>query len=116
VNREEVRNRLRDWAQSLAADPNVLYVVLFGSFARGDSTAASDADVLVILRDSPWRFEERLPRYHPTGIGVSVDVFPYTVGEARQSLKEGWGVVPIALTEGEMLYGVTGSLCALLAP
>lgn len=87
MNRDEVRNRLRDWAQSLRADPEVLSVVLFGSFARGDCTAASDADVLVILRNSPCRFEERLLRYHPTGLGLSVDVFPYTLAEARQSLE-----------------------------
>lgn len=90
-------------------------MVLFGSFARGDCTAASDADVLVILRDSPCRFDERLPRYHPTGLGLSVDVFPYTLAEARQSLEQGWGVVPVALAEGELLYSREESLQSLLA-
>jgi hypothetical protein len=82
-------------------------VVLFGSYARGDSTAASDADLLIVLRDSPLRFDERIPLYHPTGLGVSVEVFPYTLAEARQSLREGWGVVPVALKEGLTLYSAT---------
>ena len=104
VNREQVRARLRDWAQSLRDRPEVLRVILFGSCARGDSTAASDADVVIILRDSALRFDERIPLYHPTGLGVSVEVFPYTVAEARRSIAEGWGVVPIALAEGQTLY------------
>ena len=114
VNREQVKGRLREWAQGLASDPEVVGVILFGSFARGDCTAASDADVLILLRDSALRFDERIPIYRPTGLGVSVDVFPYTLAEARQSLKEGWGVVPVALKEGEVLYSTAGSLRSLV--
>ena len=109
VNRDQVVARLRDWAQSLRGKPEVLAVVLFGSFARGDSTAASDADLLLLLRDSLLRFDERIPLYRPTGLGVSVDLFPYTLAEARRSLKEGWGVVPAALAEGRTLYSASGA-------
>ena len=109
-----MKNRLREWAEGLANDPEVVGVILFGSFARGDCTAASDADVLILLRDSALRFDERIPIYRPTGLGVSVDVFPYTLAEARQSLKEGWGVVPVALKEGEVLYSTAGSLRSLV--
>lgn len=104
VNREQVRRRLRGWAQSLASRPDVLRVVLFGSFARGDATAASDADVLIVLRDSPLRFHERIAEFQPSGLGVCVDVFPYTLEETQRSLKEGWGVAPPAVAEGETLY------------
>jgi len=106
LNREQAHSRLEEWARALGADDNVLYVILFGSFARGDATAASDADVLIVVRDSPLRFQDRIPQYQPTGIGVSVDVFPYTLEEARRSLDEGWGVVAPALNEGETLYAV----------
>lgn len=92
----------------------MLAVVLFGSFARGDYTAASDADILIILQESPLRFDERIPLYRPRRIGVSVDVFPYTLAEARQSFREGWGVTPVAVKEGEVLYCATGSLQELL--
>ena len=104
LDRERVRGRLVEWARSLGADENVLRVVLFGSFARGDCTAASDADVLIVLKDSALRFQDRIPQYQPSGLGVGVDVFPYTLAEARQSRREGWGVVPVALDEGETLY------------
>lgn len=109
IQREQVIERLRQWAESLRSRPEVLAVVLFGSLARGDCTAASDADVLVVLRDSPLRFHDRIPLYRPTGVGVSVDVFPYTLAEARQSFAEGWGIVPAAVAEGQTLYaGTTG--------
>ena len=109
VDRPKVRARLREWAQTLRTRPEILRVVLFGSHARGDATAASDADILIILADSPLRFDERIPLYRPTGLGVSVDVFPYTLAEARRSLEEGWGVVPIALAEGQTLFAAPGA-------
>lgn len=109
VNREQVRARLAEWARSLEADENVLRVVLFGSFARGDATAASDADVLIVLKDSPLRFQDRIPHYQPSGLGVGVDVFPYTLAEARRGLKEGWGVAAVASAEGQTLYSAPGA-------
>jgi len=91
-------------------------MVLFGSFARGDCTAASDADVLILLRTSPLDFRERIPLYHPERIGVSVDVFPCTLAEARRSLQEGWGVADVALKEGQILYTRDRTLQALPYP
>jgi predicted nucleotidyltransferase len=92
VDGEGVRARLRQWAQALGeADSNVLAAVLFGSFARGDYTAASDADVLILLRESNLRFDERIPLYRPRRIGVSVDVFPYTLQEAKAERERGLG-------------------------
>ncbi|MGQ9487203.1 MAG: nucleotidyltransferase domain-containing protein [Armatimonadota bacterium] len=95
IDGEAVRARLREWAHSLGqSDANVLGVVLFGSFARGGYTAASDADILVILQESPYRIDERIPLYRPRQLGVSADVFPYTLEEAKQSLRERWGLCP----------------------
>lgn len=114
LDREAVLARLADWAGRLGEDPNVLSVVLFGSLARGDATAASDADVLIVLRDSPADFGERLVQFKPVGLGVSVEVFPYTLEEARRALNERWGVVGVALEEGKMLLGRKDELAELL--
>jgi len=84
----------------LAEDPLVLAVVLFGSLARGEATAMSDADLLILLRDSPRPFHERAPDFLRSGVGIGLDLFPYTLSEATQALHEGWGVVAIALREG----------------
>jgi len=84
----------------LAGDPEVLAIALFGSLARGEATAMSDADVLLILARSSKLFHARIPDYLRGGIGIAMDVFPYTLAEAQYMLKEGTGVVPVALREG----------------
>lgn len=104
IDREEILRRLREWAKKLGEEPAVLAVVLFGSFAKGEATPMSDADVLVILSHSTLPFQERLGRYKPLGLGVSVEVFPYTIEEVKQGLKEGWGMVLPALKEGIFLF------------
>jgi len=50
LDRDEVIGDLRRAALRLLADPEVVEVRLFGSLARGDATAASDADLLVVVR------------------------------------------------------------------
>ena len=72
-----------------------------------------DSDVLIILEDYPLKFDERIPAWMPSGIGVGVDVFPYTLGEAIQGLEEGWGVTRIALQEGVFLFSRDEKLAEL---
>ncbi|AEV15233.1 hypothetical protein TCCBUS3UF1_1840 [Thermus sp. CCB_US3_UF1] len=107
---EEVRRA----AQSLQEWPEVLGVVLFGSLARGEATAFSDADLLVLLAHTPLPFPERLLRYRPQGVR-GVEVFPYTLEEVRQSLRGAWGLAPVALREGVVLWEREGALRALAA-
>lgn len=105
IDREAILADLARWARELGRqDEDVLAIVLFGSLARGDHTAASDADLLVILRDSSLQFDERLAAFRPSGIGIGVDVFPYTIDEVRRGIEEGWGVARIALEEGIFLF------------
>ena len=42
----------------------------------------------------------RIPDYLRSGIGIAMDVFPYTLAEAQRILGEGTGVVPVALRGG----------------
>ncbi len=104
IDHKAILARLSRWARGLGQDENVLAVVLFGSLARKDYTAASDADLMIILRHSQLRFDERIPSFMPSNVGVGVDVFPYTLEEARRALEEGWGVVRVALKEGLVLF------------
>jgi predicted nucleotidyltransferase len=104
IDRKAVLDRLENWAQALAVDGNVAAVILFGSLARGDCTAQSDADVVVLLYDDTRPFRERLVSPAPDDIELGVDVFPYTLAEAQRSAAEGWGVMRPALAEGRVLF------------
>jgi predicted nucleotidyltransferase len=115
LDRQRIEHNIRAYAHQLAEAPQVLAVVLFGSLVRGEATAMSDADVLILLRDSSQPFHERLPDFLRSGVGISLDVFPYTLSEAMRSLQEGWGVVPVALREGVWLVDKEGVKEQLLA-
>jgi predicted nucleotidyltransferase len=85
LDRDLVVRRLRDYAtQELAVRPEMREVVLIGSLARGDWSARSDADVVVLVDRDDERGPFRGPKYAPTrGVGVAVDVLVYTPDEAR---------------------------------
>lgn len=115
LDRPRVEQAITRYAASLSEDPSVLAVVLFGSHARGDATAFSDADMVVILSDSNEPFHHRIPRFLRPGTGIGMDVFPYTLPEALDGVREGWGVMRVALREGRWLVdkaGVGGQLIA----
>lgn len=50
LDRDGVVARLRERLPSLAQNLDLALVVLFGSYARGDYTVASDVDLLVVYR------------------------------------------------------------------
>lgn len=80
--------------------PEIDRVVLFGSLARGDAVPGSDADVLVLLRETLLRFQERFVRYMPRGVAMGVDVFAYTHSELENMRESGNPFVARALREG----------------
>ncbi|KPD26428.1 nucleotidyltransferase [Thermus scotoductus] len=106
------RAELEQATARLAERPEVLAVVLFGSLARGEATAMSDADLFVLLESSPLPFPERLVLYRPEGIR-GVEVFPYTWEEAVKGLSEGHGLVHAALKEGIPLFEREGAWARL---
>lgn len=106
LNNEEAISRLKSWAESLSRNKNVLGVILFGSLVKREATPASDADIVILLRESKEKFDDRIPRFIPEKIGLSVDVFPYTIEEFQSSLNENWGIAKEALDHGILLYGI----------
>ena len=89
LNRSEVLARLTQIAVRLRADrPEVVEVRVFGSLARSDQTGASDADVLLILQDTPESDPHRriltyLPYFDLT---LGTDLLVYTRAELNRRL------------------------------
>lgn len=83
LDHDRVMGELTRYAeQELGARPEVAEVVLIGSLARGDWTARSDADVVVVVDEADERGPFRGPDYAPREpLTVSVDAFVYTPDE-----------------------------------
>ncbi|MDP8969089.1 MAG: nucleotidyltransferase domain-containing protein [Actinomycetota bacterium] len=83
LDRDLVVRRLGQHATgALAARPEVREVVLIGSLARGDWSARSDADLVVVVDRVRGPGRDRAPHYVPDHVGVPVDVFVYSCDEA----------------------------------
>ncbi len=84
-----VEKALAEYVASLARREEVREVFVCGSWAKGTYTAASDVDLLVLIRDGSTqarqRPRDRVPAYLPGDFPVSLDLFVYTEGEAKNS-------------------------------
>ncbi len=82
-------------------------IYLFGSHARGDATADSDYDFLVVVNDST------LPRYKREqkafralcGVGIAKDVLVFTRREFEKGLAVITSLPATVAREGRLLYG-----------
>ncbi|GEM_PF-1100560 len=83
-----VRERLSAVVARMTDDPNVLRVVLFGSFAERRAVPGSDLDIMIVLAHDERPFLERVSAYlaYFSGIGIGVDLFPYTVSKLGNPL------------------------------
>ena len=108
LDRQKVERRLNTYARQLADEPRVRAVVLFGSLARGEATAMSDADVLILLSEASQPFDQRIPYFLRSGVNISLDLYPYTLAEAIEALRGGGSVVAVAVREGLWLVDKDG--------
>jgi predicted nucleotidyltransferase len=84
---------------------NPLRVIVFGSFARGDTHEGSDLD-LIIVKDTDERFFDRIGRVRDAAHGLGLDVQPlvYTPTEMQEMLTSGNSFLETALAEGVVAY------------
>ena len=80
-------------------------IVVFGSFARGDTHELSDLD-LIVVKETEERFFDRIGRVRDAcaDAGVDVQPFVYTPAELRDLLANGSAFLETALAEGFVAY------------
>lgn len=63
LNKKKVVEKLSKLAlRAKAKDKNIKNITLFGSLVNNTYTGISDADVLIILKESQQRFMDRIPK------------------------------------------------------
>jgi len=92
LNYEAVINELKDYAKK-ALEKGALSVILIGSLARGDYTAFSDADIIIIVEKSGERPMDRIARFIETKTLIDVDVRVYTLEEIENMMKCGSRII-----------------------
>jgi predicted nucleotidyltransferase len=101
---DEVFEQIKRSVERLMKEhPEVKRAILFGSRARGDHSQRSDADILLVLDDSPHqRYFDRIPEFAPYFLEgmYDVDIFPYTDVEITRMKAKGNRLVKRALAEG----------------
>ncbi|MGC9149472.1 MAG: nucleotidyltransferase domain-containing protein [Sulfolobales archaeon] len=101
---EEILGRLREYAKRKLSD-NVFAILLIGSLARGDYTAFSDADIVVIVKSDVRRFIDRIPEYIDTDLGIDIDPRVYTLDEILKICRERRKLIKEIIDYGILLAG-----------
>jgi uncharacterized protein len=79
---ETVRRAAEAWGAALIeAEPAVVAVGMFGSYARGDAGVGSDLDLVVLMRESDLPFERRAAPWPVERMPVPTEVLVYTLVE-----------------------------------
>jgi predicted nucleotidyltransferase len=76
-------------AQIAEKHADVTRVLLFGSWARGDFSARSDLDLLIVLKSSHLPVRDRIGEFLKDCTAYPTDVFPLTEAELQERLEEG---------------------------
>jgi len=80
-------------------------IIVFGSFARGDTHEGSDLD-LIVVKETEERFFGRIGRVRDACLDIDIDVQPlvYTPAELEEMLANGNSFLETALAEGVVAY------------
>jgi len=101
---DEVMEKLREYSEKAVAK-GAKTVVLIGSLARGDYTAFSDADILIIADNVPERPIDRLKEFIDPTLPIDLDVRVYTSKEFMKMAERGMRIVKEVVKYGIVIAG-----------
>jgi predicted nucleotidyltransferase len=89
-DRRAVEAAVRRWAQDqVPAQPGLVALGYFGSYARGDCGVGSDLDLVAIVHGSNEPFERRSLTWDLSNLPVPAEILVYTSTEWRCLLERG---------------------------
>ncbi len=82
VDEARIRQCVDDYAAALfSLHPEVMEVVVFGSFVTKTYVPGSDVDIFILLSDCGKSVRDRISDFLPSRFPIGMDIFPYTVRE-----------------------------------
>ena len=81
-------------------------IVLFGSYAQGNSTEDSDLDLLIVKDSNLPRYKRgREVRKYLRGLKVAIDLVVYTKDEIQKWSNVKTSFITTVMEKGKILYG-----------
>jgi len=99
-----VIEELKEYARK-ALKKGAYAVILIGSLARGDYTAFSDADLVIIVGQTYRKPVERIKDYIDPSLSIDIEPRVYTIDELLRMAKEKRRIVREILEHGILLAG-----------
>ena len=99
-----VIEELKEYARK-ALEKGAYAVILIGSLARGDYTAFSDADLVIIVSQASRKPIERIKDYLDPSLSIDIEPRIYTVDELLRMAREKRRIVREILEHGILLAG-----------
>ena len=101
-----LQNEIESIASQLIEKYKPEKVILFGSAARGDAGDDSDADFLIIKKDTPYKGRDRMIEVSRLiERNIPADFLVYRPEEFAKRLSMGDPFLEMILEEGKVLYG-----------
>lgn len=104
LDREKVMAELREYAKK-TVEKGALAVILIGSLARGNYTAYSDADIIIITKESHERPMDRAAKYMEPKASIDIEPRVYTIKEIREMIRNRARTVREIAEHGILLEG-----------
>lgn len=101
---EAIMRELKEYAEK-TVKRGALAVILIGSLARGDYTAFSDADVIIVVEESGERPIDRIIKYLEPSASVDIEPRVYTTKEIQAMAKRGARIIKEIIEHGILLSG-----------
>lgn len=93
---------------------NIIKIIIFGSFARGDYHKGSDLD-LIIVGEFKERFIDRIGKIiELNDSDLEIDAMVYTEEEFQKMIKERRPFIEQALEEGIVVYEKRDTKCIMV--
>ncbi len=100
----KVMEELRRYARR-CVERGARAVILIGSLARGDYTAFSDADLVIVVDDASPRYIDRVAEFLDPSLSIDIEPRVYTVKELIEMARRGARVVREVVEIGKVLAG-----------